>query len=69
MTTKQALIKKTALSEYTNVRKSGLQGINLNEDDELIDVRLTDGENDIVLVTKNGISLLDYAQNLVEVNG
>ncbi|MBE5822091.1 MAG: DNA gyrase subunit A [Clostridiales bacterium] len=57
MTTKKGLVKKTALTEYINVRKSGLQGINLNEDDELIDVRLTDGENDIVLVTKNGISI------------
>ena len=57
MTTKKGLVKKTALTEYINVRKSGLQGINLNEDDELIDVRLTDGEDNVVLVTKKGMSI------------
>ena len=57
MATKDGLIKKTNLMEYANVRKSGLQGINLREDDELIDVRLTDGENDLVLVTKQGMSI------------
>ena len=57
MATRNGLIKKTNLMEYANVRKSGLQGINLREDDELIDVRLTDGENDLVLVTKQGMSI------------
>jgi DNA gyrase subunit A len=57
MATKDGLIKKTNLMEYANVRKSGLQGINLREEDELIDVRLTDGENDLVLVTKQGMSI------------
>ena len=57
MTTKNGLIKKTKLMEYSNVRKSGLQGISLKDDDELIDVRLTDGENDIVMVTKKGMSI------------
>ena len=57
MTTKNGLIKKTNLMEYSNVRKSGLQGISLKDDDELIDVRLTNGENDIVMVTKKGMSI------------
>ena len=50
MATKQGLIKKTALKEYDTTRKSGLQGITLKDDDELIGVRLTDGEDNVVLV-------------------
>ena len=57
MATKQGLIKKTALKEYDTTRKSGLQGITLKDDDELIGVRLTDGEDNVVLVTKNGICI------------
>ena len=55
--TKNGLIKKTALTEYNSARKTGLQAINLKEDDELIDVRLTDGEDNVVLVTKEGMSI------------
>jgi len=57
MATKNGLIKKTALSEYNSARKTGLQGITLKEDDELIAVRLTDGEDNVVLVTKNGMCI------------
>ena len=57
MGTKNGLIKKTALKEYDSSRKSGLQGITLKEDDELISVKLTDGEDNIVLVTRNGICI------------
>ena len=57
MATKQGLIKKTALKEYDTTRKSGLQGITLKDDDELIGVRLTDGEDNVVLVTRNGICI------------
>ena len=57
MATKNGLIKKTALAEYSSVRKNGLIGINLKEDDELIGVRLTDGEDDVVLVTSHGMSI------------
>lgn len=57
MATKDGLIKKTNLMEYSNVRKSGLNAISLKEDDELIDVRLTDGQNNIVMVTKKGMSI------------
>ena len=54
MATKNGLIKKTALKEYDSNRKTGLLGITLKEDDRLIDVRLTDGEDNVVLVTKKG---------------
>ncbi len=57
MATKNGLIKKTSLSEYNSVRKSGLQGITLKEEDELIGVRLTDGEDNVVLVTEQGMSI------------
>lgn len=57
MATKNGLIKKSSLMEYVNIRKSGIQGISLKDDDELIDVRLTDGTNDVVLVTKEGLSI------------
>lgn len=57
MATRNGLIKKTKLNEYSNIRKSGIQGITLKEDDELIDVRLTDGTNDIVMVTRSGLSI------------
>ncbi len=57
MATKNGLIKKTALAEYNSSRKTGLQGITLKENDELIDVRLTDGEDNVVLVTRNGMCI------------
>ena len=57
MATKSGLIKKTALGEYHSARKTGLLAITLKEDDELIDVRLTDGEDNVVLVTKRGLSI------------
>ncbi len=57
MGTKNGLIKKTALTEYSTPRKTGLLAITLKEDDELIDVRLTDGEDNIVMVTKKGMSI------------
>ena len=55
--TKNGLIKKTALTEYNSARKTGLLSITLKDDDELIDVRLTDGEDNIVLVTKQGLCI------------
>ena len=57
MATRNGLIKKTRLEEYSNIRKTGIQGITLKEDDELIDVRLTDGNSDIVIVTREGLSI------------
>ena len=57
MATKQGFIKKTPLNEFDSNRKSGLLSITLREDDELIDVRLTDGEDNVVLVTNQGLSI------------
>ncbi len=57
MATKQGLIKKTPLIEYNSGKKTGLIAITLKEDDELIDVRLSDGNNNIVMVTKKGMSI------------
>ena len=57
MATKNGLIKKTALTEYNSSRKTGLQGITLKEEDELIGVRLTDGQDNVVLVTRNGMCI------------
>ena len=57
MATKNGLIKKTALTEYNSSRTTGLQGITLKDDDELITVRLTDGEDNVVLVTREGMCI------------
>ena len=57
MATTKGLIKKTALAEYNSARKTGLQAITLKDDDELIAVRLTDGEDNVVLVTKKGMCI------------
>jgi len=54
MATKKGLVKKTSLREYNNVRKSGLAAITLREDDELIEVKFTDGNQEIILATKYG---------------
>ena len=57
MATKNGMIKKTPLQEYQSGKKTGLIGITLKDDDELIKVSLTDGEDVIVLVTKKGLSI------------
>ena len=57
MATKNGLIKKTALKDFDSIRKTGLLSITLKDDDELIDVRLTDGEDNVVLVTSKGLSI------------
>ena len=54
MATKKGLVKKTKLSEYANIRKTGLAAINLREDDQLIEVKKTDNHEDVILVTKYG---------------
>ncbi|HIS60927.1 MAG TPA: DNA gyrase subunit A [Candidatus Scybalomonas excrementigallinarum] len=54
MATKNGIVKKTSIKEYENIRKSGLAAINLREGDELIEVKTTDNEKDIILVTKFG---------------
>jgi len=55
--TKKGIIKKTTLESFENIRKGGLIAVNLREDDELIGVRLTDGHQEIIMGTKNGMSV------------
>ena len=57
MVTKKGIVKKTSIMEYSNIRKNGLAAINLRDDDELIEVKTTDYETDIFLVTKYGMCI------------
>ncbi|MCL4516179.1 MAG: DNA gyrase subunit A [Firmicutes bacterium] len=57
MTTRAGTAKKTPLSEFDNVRAGGLIAINLEESDELVGVKLTDGKQEVVLVTERGLSI------------
>ena len=57
LATKNGIVKKTKREEFKNINKSGLIAIGLREDDELIDVRVTDGSEDVILVTKDGMSI------------
>ena len=54
MTTKSGIVKKTSITDYAHIRKTGLAAINLREDDELIEVKITNNEDDIFLFTKYG---------------
>ena len=55
--TRKGTVKKTALSQYSNPRSTGIKAIKIEDGDELIDVQVTSGSNDIVLATKNGLSI------------
>lgn len=57
MVTKKGIVKKTNIVEYSNVRKNGLAAINLRDDDELIEVKITDKNTEIFLVTKYGMCI------------
>ena len=57
MVTKKGIVKKTLLSEFAHVRKNGLIAINIREDDELIEVKTTDADSEIFLVTKQGMCI------------
>ena len=57
MATKNGLVKKTPMTDYENVRKTGLAAITLREGDELIEVKFTDSKKDIILVTKFGMCI------------
>lgn len=57
MVTKKGIVKKTSIIEYSNVRKNGLAAINLRDDDELIEVKVTDKNTEIFLVTKYGMCI------------
>ncbi len=57
MATRNGIVKKTPITDYANVRKTGLAAISLREDDELIEVKATDNTKDILLVTKYGMCI------------
>ncbi len=64
--TKLGTVKKTQLSAYGNVRSVGLNAINIEDGDELIDVQITDGSNDVVLATKFGMSIRFHEKDVRE---
>ena len=68
MATKKGIVKKTSITEYANIRKTGLAAINLREDDELIEVKVTDGQKDIFLVSKYG-QCIRFNENDVRTTG
>jgi hypothetical protein len=55
--TRNGTVKKTALADYGNVRATGIKAVKIEDDDELIDVQITSGTNDVVLATKHGLSV------------
>jgi DNA gyrase subunit A len=57
MGTKEGLIKKTKISQYSSIRKNGLNAINLKDGDELIGVKMTTGKSEIIIFTKNGYAI------------
>lgn len=57
MVTRKGIVKKTSIMEYSNIRKNGLAAINLREDDELIEVKATNKETEILLVTRHGMCI------------
>src|SRR5262245_12930451 len=64
--TKQGTVKKTSLSQYSNVRTTGIKAIKIEDGDELIDVQVTTGTNDIVLATRHGLSIRFHEQDVRE---
>jgi len=64
--TRQGTVKKTALSQYANPRTTGIKAIKVESDDQLIDVQVTSGNNDIVLATQHGLSIRFHEQDVRE---
>ncbi len=64
--TKQGTVKKTALSEYANPRTNGIKAIKVESGDELIDVQITTGTNDVILVTRHGLSVRFHESDVRE---
>jgi DNA gyrase subunit A len=62
--TRDGTVKKTALSEYGNVRSTGIKAIKIEDGDHLIDVQITSGSNDVVLVTRHGLSIRFHEQDV-----
>lgn len=57
MVTRNGIMKKTALEEFSNVKKGGIIAINLHKDDELVDVKVVTSQDDVVIATRNGLML------------
>ena len=57
MATKFGMVKKTPMEDFMNIRKTGLQAINMREDDELIEVKYTDGDRELLLVSRKGMCI------------
>ncbi len=57
MATKQGIVKRTAVPEYANIRKTGLAAITIRDDDELIEVKDTDGDRDVFMISRNGMCI------------
>ncbi|MDO4961005.1 MAG: DNA gyrase subunit A [Eubacteriales bacterium] len=68
MATKNGMIKKTPLTDFVNVRKNGLRAILLKDEDELIEVKFTNGKEEVILVTKEGMSIR-FDENDIRVTG
>jgi DNA gyrase subunit A len=64
--TKRGTVKKTALAQYSNVRTNGIKAIKIEEGDELMDVQVTTGTNDIVLATRHGLSIRFHEMDVRE---
>jgi DNA gyrase subunit A len=64
--TKKGTVKKTALSAYANPRSNGIKAIKIEDGDELMDVQITSGTNDIVLATRHGLSIRFHEQDVRE---
>jgi DNA gyrase subunit A len=64
MATKSGQIKKTALSSFSNPRKAGINAMDLPEDDELIEAGITDGTNEIILATRNGLAVRFHEEHV-----
>jgi DNA gyrase subunit A len=64
--TKKGTVKKTALSAYANPRSNGIKAIKIEDGDELMDVQITSGTNDVVLATRHGLSIRFHEQDVRE---
>ncbi len=64
--TKKGTVKKTRLSEYSNVRSTGIKAIKIDDDDELIEVAVTSGNNDVVIAARHGLSIRFHESDVRE---
>jgi DNA gyrase subunit A len=64
--TRNGTVKKTALSQYSNPRSNGIKAIKVEEGDELMDVQVTSGSNDVVLATRHGLSVRFHESDVRE---